>query len=133
VLPHAAREIFSEDQLMLQTQVVAKEEYFAQLAATGFAIMGHVRQQAFANLIALFYFGTKVFMRERNPLLKTFREWGLCVYSVEGDLNRQALELPLSEGNQNQNRAIIIQRLNEEAMKEYYRDLMLGVRFDYEK
>jgi dTDP-N-acetylfucosamine:lipid II N-acetylfucosaminyltransferase len=133
VLPQAAREIFGEDQLMLQTQVVAKEEYFAQLAATGFAVMGHVRQQAFANLIALFYFGTKVFMRERNPLLKTFREWGLRVYSVEADLNRQALELPLSESDQKQNRAIIIQRLNEEAMKEYYRDLILGRRFDYEK
>jgi hypothetical protein len=113
--------------------VIAKEEYFAQLAATGFAIMGHLRQQAFANLIALFYFGTKVFMRERNPLLKTFREWGLRVYSVEGELNRQALELPLSQSDQMQNRAIIIQRLNEEAMKEYYRDLILGRRFDYEK
>ena len=133
VLPNAAHEIFSREQLILQTQVIYREEYFSQLAPTGFAIMGHMRQQAFANLIALFYFGTKVFMREKNPLLKTFREWGLCVYSIEHDLNGKALELPLSEMNRTCNREIIIQRLNESAMKEYYRDLLLGSRFDYEK
>ena len=133
VLPGVAREIFGEDQLKLQTQVVAKEEYFSQLATTGFAVMGHLRQQAFANLIALFYFGTKVFMREKNPLLKTFREWGLRVYSVENELNPDALTSPLSESDRTHNRAIIHQHLNENAMRNYYRDLLLGARFDYEK
>lgn len=133
VLPAAAYEIMSQHQLKLQTQVVAREEYFSQLASTGFAVMGHLRQQAFANLIALFYFGTKIFMREKNPLLKTFREWNLLVFSVENDLNRMSLESPLSNEEQKHNRAIIWQRLNEDSMKSYYRDLMLGVRFDYEK
>ena len=128
VLPVAAHEIIGQDQLKLQTQVVAKEEYFSQLASTGFAVMGHLRQQAFANLIALFYFGTKVFMRERNPLLKTFRVWGLHVYSVEGELNRTALATRLTDEEQQYNRAIIVQRLNEEAMKGYYRGLILGER-----
>jgi hypothetical protein len=128
VLPAAAHEIIGQHQLKLQTQVVAKEEYFSQLASTGFAVMGHLRQQAFANLIALFYFGTKVFMRERNPLLKTFREWGLYVYSVEGELSRNALATCLTDEEQQHNRAIIVQRLNEEAMKGYYRDLILGER-----
>jgi hypothetical protein len=128
VLPVAAHEIVGQDQLKLQTQVVAKEEYFSQLASTGFAVMGHLRQQAFANLIALFYFGTKVFMREKNPLLKTFREWGLHVYSVEGELSRTALATRLTDEEQQHNRAIVIQRLNEEAMKGYYRDLILGER-----
>ena len=128
VLPAAAYEIIRQDQLKLQTQVVAKEEYFSQLASTGFAVMGHLRQQAFANLIALFYFGTKVFMREKNPLLKTFREWGLHVYSVEGELSRTALATRLTDEEQQHNRAIIVQRLNEEAMKGYYRDLISGQR-----
>ncbi len=128
VLPAAAHEIIGQDQLKLQTQVVAKEEYFSQLASTGFAVMGHLRQQAFANLIALFYFGTKVFMREKNPLLKTFREWGLHVYSVEGELSRTALSKRLTNEEQLHNRAIIVKRLNEEAMKGYYRDLILGER-----
>jgi dTDP-N-acetylfucosamine:lipid II N-acetylfucosaminyltransferase len=128
VLPAAAYEIIGQDQLKLQTQVVAKEEYFSQLASTGFAVMGHLRQQAFANLIALFYFGTKVFMREKNPLLKTFREWGLHVYSVEGELSRTALATRLTDEEQQYNRAIIVQRLSEQAMKGYYRDLILGER-----
>jgi hypothetical protein len=128
VLPGESRKIFGEDQLILQTQIVPKDEYFGQLAATGFAIMGHLRQQAFANLIALFYFGTKVFMREKNPLLKTFRNWGLHVFSVENDLNKEALASPLSDKDQEHNRAVIMQHLNEVAMKGYYRDLILGPR-----
>jgi dTDP-N-acetylfucosamine:lipid II N-acetylfucosaminyltransferase len=133
VLPSAAREYFKETQLQLQTHVIAREEYFAQLARTGFAIMGHLRQQAFANLIALFYFGSKVFMRNKNPLLKTFREWGLYVYSVEDDLSINSLEAILSESEQEHNRRIIVERLNEDAMKSYYRDLILGQRFESEK
>jgi hypothetical protein len=133
VLPNAAHEIIGQDQLKLQTQVVPKEEYFSQLASTGFAVMGHQRQQAFANLIALFYFGTKIFLREKNPLLKTFREWGLLVFSIEGDLSNDALRSTLSESDQKHNRAIIEQRLNEDAMKGYYRDLILGQRFNQEK
>jgi hypothetical protein len=133
VLPGAAFEIFGHDQLKLQTHIVTKEEYFSQLAPIGFAIMGHLRQQAFANLIALFYFGTKVFMREKNPLLKTFREWGLHVYSVEGELSQSSLATHLTEQEQHHNRTIIVQRLNEESMRGYYRDLILGQRFEGEK
>ena len=133
VLPGAADAIFSINQLTLQTQVVHKDEYFSQLSECGFAIMGHIRQQAFANLIALFYFGTKVFLRRKNPLLKTFREWGLRVFCVESDLNRKALESPLSDADQQHNRSIILERLNEHEMEVCYRDLILGKRFDHEK
>jgi dTDP-N-acetylfucosamine:lipid II N-acetylfucosaminyltransferase len=133
VLPGAADAIFSSSQLTLQTQVVHKDEYFSQLSECGFAIMGHIRQQAFANLIALFYFGTKVFLRRKNPLLKTFREWGLRVFCVESDLNRKALESPLSDADQKHNRSIILERLNEHEMEVCYRDLILGKRLDHEK
>jgi dTDP-N-acetylfucosamine:lipid II N-acetylfucosaminyltransferase len=133
VLPAAALEIFPESQLKLQTQVVGRDEYFSQLSECGFAIMGHIRQQAFANLIALFYFGAKVFLRQRNPLLKTFRDWGLCVFCVESDLSLKALESPLPEADQQHNRAVILQRLNEQEMESCYRDLILGQRFEDEK
>jgi hypothetical protein len=133
VLPAASREFFDERQLKLQTELMDKHAYFAHIATTGFAVMGHLRQQAFANLIALFYFGTKVFMREKNPLLKTFREWGLHVYSVERELTAEALQQPLDEAMQQHNRAIISARLSEDAMREYYRGLILGKRFDHEK
>jgi dTDP-N-acetylfucosamine:lipid II N-acetylfucosaminyltransferase len=126
VLPAATRELFDEKQLTLQTELMDKHAYFTHIATTGFAVMGHLRQQAFANLIALFYFGTKVFMRDKNPLLKTFREWGLHVYSVERELSVEALQQPLDELMQQHNRAIIMARLNEDAMREYYRGLILA-------
>ena len=90
--------------------------------------MGHIRQQAFANLIALFYFGAKVFLREANPLLGTFRSWGLHVFSVEHDLSSEALAHILPAEHQQQNRSIIRERLNDEVMRGYFRNLLLGSR-----
>lgn len=133
VLPSACRELFDEHQLILQTELMDKHTYFTHIATTGFAVMGHLRQQAFANLIALFYFGTKVFMRDKNPLFKTFREWGLYVYSVERELSVEALQQPLDETMRQHNRSIITARLSEDAMRDYYRGLILGNRFDHEK
>jgi dTDP-N-acetylfucosamine:lipid II N-acetylfucosaminyltransferase len=128
VLPSAALTIFDNLQLELQTTMVSKTAYFERLSSIGFAVMGHLRQQAFGNLIALFYFGTKVFLREANPLLGTFRSWGLHVFSVEHDLSAEALAHILPVDQQQQNRSIIFERLNEEVMRGYFRNLLLGSR-----
>lgn len=128
VMPEVAYTIFDAKQLELQTTMVSKQVYFERLTSTGFAVMGHIRQQAFANLIALFYFGTKVFIREANPLLETFRSWGLHVFSVEHDLSAEALAQTLPAEQQRKNRSIIQERLNEDAMRGYYRNLLLGSR-----
>jgi hypothetical protein len=128
VIPEMAFTIFDKSQLELQTTMVSKQVYFERLSSTGFALMGHTRQQAFANVVALFYFGTKVFMREANPLLNTFRSWGLHVFSVEYDLSAEALEHTLPTEMQNRNRSIIQERLNEDVMRGHYRNLLLGSR-----
>lgn len=128
VLPSAVEALFTHEQLELQTAMISKEAYFERLASTGFAVMGHRRQQAFANIAALCYFGTKVFLREENPLLKTFRAWGLYVFSVEKELSADALSHVLSEEMRKHNRAIIVARLNEESMRAHYRNLLFGDR-----
>lgn len=128
VMPEVAYTIFDTAQLELQTTMVSKQVYFERLSSTGFAVMGHIRQQAFANLIALFYFGAKVFLREANPLLGTFRSWGLHVFSVEHDLSSEALAHILPAEHQQQNRSIIRERLNDEVMRGYFRNLLLGSR-----
>ena len=113
--------------------MVSKQVYFERLSSTGFAVMGHIRQQAFANVVALFYFGTKVFMREANPLLKTFRSWGLHVFSVEYDLSAEALAQILPTEMQKRNRSIIQEQLNEDVMRRHYRNLLFGSRNESRK
>jgi dTDP-N-acetylfucosamine:lipid II N-acetylfucosaminyltransferase len=128
LLPPIAQSLFHNDQVVFQMEYMDKQRYFELLSTTGFAVMGHTRQQAFANIVALLYFGAKVFLRNRNPLLETFRSWGLIVFSVESDLNATALADPLSADDQAKNQEFISLHLNENRMREYYRDVMLTDR-----
>jgi dTDP-N-acetylfucosamine:lipid II N-acetylfucosaminyltransferase len=125
VLQDEATKALPKDQVEFQLEYISKQTYFEQLSNTGFAIMGHIRQQAFANIVALLYFGAKVFLRERNPLLRLFRSWGVALYSVEYDLNKAALDTPLDVELRASNRKAIEAHLSEERMRGYYRNLML--------
>ena len=122
--PALFHEIYPSHKIHLQENNLPKEEYYRMLQRMSFAIMGHIRQQAFANIIALLYFGAKVFLRKRNPLIHTFQQWGLQLFCVEDDLNSGALSHPLSQELQEKNRAIIDQLLSEQHMESYYRDLV---------
>jgi dTDP-N-acetylfucosamine:lipid II N-acetylfucosaminyltransferase len=125
VLQEEASKVLPDGQVEFQLEYISKQAYFEQLSNTGFAIMGHIRQQAFANIVALLYFGAKVFLRERNPLFHLYRSWGVTLYSVERDLNKAALEVPLDVEQRAANRKAIEEHLSEERMRGYYRNLML--------
>ncbi|MFM7815211.1 MAG: hypothetical protein ACKO66_11910, partial [Flavobacteriales bacterium] len=101
-----------------------KEDYFNALSSVGFAVMGHYRQQAFANIIALLYFGSKVFLNAQNPLLASFQSWGLHVYDHDLDLTQASLSETLPEEKQKENRDVIERLLGEESMRSYYRNLI---------
>jgi len=128
ILPVESAKLLPPEQVYFQRDYITKQEYFQQLSDTGFAIMGHIRQQAFANIVALIYFGAKVFLRERNPLFHLYRSWGVVLFSIEGNLTADALSIPLDVEVRKANRKAIEAHLNEERMRGYYRDLMLSDR-----
>ncbi|MFM7309413.1 MAG: TDP-N-acetylfucosamine:lipid II N-acetylfucosaminyltransferase [Flavobacteriales bacterium] len=123
-LPAVAQEKFQGLKIQFQTQHLSKEDYFKALSSVGFAIMGHYRQQAFANIIALLYFGSKVFLNAQNPLLASFQSWGLHVYDHDLDLTQASLSETLPEEKQKENRDVIERLLGEESMCSYYRNLI---------
>ena len=73
-------------QFVPELDYVSLEEYRATLRKVGVAIFGHCRQEASGNIVALLRSGAKVFLRERNFLLKHYRDLGFIVFSVEKDL-----------------------------------------------
>ena len=123
-LPALVNQKFSDLNIQFQTEHLSKEAYFKSLSTVGFAIMGHYRQQAFANIIALLYFGAKVYLNVQNPLLTSFQSWGLHIYNTDLDLSQTALRETLSEEKQKENRNVIKQLLDEANMRTYYRNII---------
>lgn len=85
-----------KDQFVPELKYVSLAEYEETLRKVGVAIFGHCRQEASGNIVALLRSGAKVFLREKNFLLKHYRDLGFIVYSVEKDLKTIADLQPLT-------------------------------------
>ena len=74
-----------------------REEYFNVIGKAQVALFGQKRQEASGNISRLLTLGTKVFLREENPLLKYYRDKGYIIYSFEKDLKQISDLSPLTE------------------------------------
>ncbi|MFP4560169.1 MAG: TDP-N-acetylfucosamine:lipid II N-acetylfucosaminyltransferase [Thiohalorhabdus sp.] len=73
------------------------EEYLEKIRSCSNIIMNHIRQQAAGNISLMLFMGAKVFLHNRNPLYRFYRDLNLPVYSLD-ELSRDPalldLELP---------------------------------------
>ena len=76
-----------QDKFLPILDFLPREEYFSRIDAAQVAIFGQKRQEATGNIGRLLIMGTKVFMREDNPLYHYYKSKGYIVYSFEKDLN----------------------------------------------
>ncbi len=83
-------------------------EYYAKFLQANAFIFGHFRQCAVGNILMAFYFGGKVFLSNRNPLLKTYRQGGFSVYSIEDDLTEEFAISPLDNEQRQKNRDLVM-------------------------
>ncbi len=65
---------------------VERNQYYESLSKTGIAIFGQNRQEAAGNIGPLLKYGAKVFLREKNNMLKYYKDKGYIIFSVEKDL-----------------------------------------------
>ena len=83
-------------------------EYYSKFLQANAFIFGHFRQCAVGNILMAFYFGGKVFLSNRNPLLKTYRQGGFSVYSIEDDLTEEFAISPLDNEQRQKNRNLVM-------------------------
>lgn len=94
------------------------EEYNEFLDSIPVAIFGAMRQEAAGNIMRLLKSGTKIYLREKNPLYQYYKEKGFLVFSFERELN-DILDLqPLTEEEQLYNMQVA------ERIQVYYEDFM---------
>lgn len=83
-----------------------KEEYFSIINKPQVALFGQKRQEASGNISRLLIEGTKIFLREDNPLLGYYRDKGYYVFSFENDLRTIEDLSPLTYDEQVHNRKV---------------------------
>ena len=98
------------------------DEYNKFLDSIPVAIFGALRQEAAGNIMRLLRSGTKVFLRDGNPLLSYYREKGFIIFSFERDLNSLEDLQPLSQEQQlcNMKTAIDTQIFYEDYMPTFF-------------
>lgn len=79
-------------------------------------ILSAWRQESQGTAIMGFYMGIKVYMSERSPLYKWFKDCGFVVFALE-DADQSSFEEPLPSDYQLHNRNLVITRYNEDAFE----------------
>jgi len=77
---------FNEEFIALRT-FLPITEYNEIVRSCGIVIMNHYRQQAFGNVIACLWMGSKLYLSEKNIIFSYLKRLGIIIFSVENDLN----------------------------------------------
>ena len=99
-------------------------EYFSQVSNCYAAIFNSVRQQAMGNIIVSLYCGSKVFLRQENPIYLFLKKQNAVVFSIQKDLNQAALKEPLSADIKARNRNVIRNLYSDETLDKKTRYLL---------
>lgn len=83
-------------------------EYYAKFLQANAFVFGHFRQCAVGNILMAMYFGGKVFLSNRNPLLKMYKESGFYIYSIEDDLTEEFAIMPLDNEQRSNNKNLVL-------------------------
>ena len=68
------------------------------LQSCGNVIMGHIRQQALGNIVAMLYVGAKLYFYKDSVTYTFFKNHGFTVFTIEElEQNPKLLELPLDQ------------------------------------
>ena len=98
---------------------IPSEEYYSLFLQANCFIFGHYRQCAVGNILMALYFGGKVFLYNKNPLLKMYRDLGFFIYSIDEELSEETAltQLPIKQRNHNRNLVMNIAS-EEESLKQ---------------
>lgn len=92
------------------------EEYNQTISTCSIVVMNHLRQQAVGNIVIMMFFGAKVFLDNKNPVYKFFKNNGAIIFGMD-ELTDENINVELTKDEQHTNKKIL---------KKYWtRDVML--------
>jgi hypothetical protein len=124
----SGQHIFGDDFVPLM-DFMPIDKYNQIISNCSIAIMNHLRQQAVGNIIAMMYFGAKVFLNKDNPVYWFFKKNGAIVFTME-ELSIESISVSLSMEEVETNRNIIKQYWSRNIMMEKTKRLIETVKSD---
>jgi len=100
------------------TDFMPLTEYNKILSSCAIAIMNNYRQQAVGTILSMVYFGTKIFLSNKNTLFHYLKRIGVHVYSIEDELKTKIDLVPLTDEIKEKNRELIKNEINSEYLAE---------------
>lgn len=91
----------------LQKEFIPSSRYCKMVSACKVAVFGHIRQQALGNICLCLFFGKKVFLWKDSLSYLFLKGLGCHIFSIDEDLNTQAIESPLTKAQIQKNQELI--------------------------
>lgn len=92
-------------------------DYTALMASCSVAIYGNWRQEAVGNIMVSLYLGAKVFISNKNPILKWAIRHGFIVFELES-ITQSSIDSPLNQISRENNRNILLQQYDSRTLNE---------------
>ncbi len=100
------------DRVSFVTDYMAMDEFNHMLLSATHFVYGNWRQEAVGNILTALYFGGKVFLSTKNPLLADLKMKGFFIYSLEEIDSSFFIPLPLDY--KYHNRDLVISSYNSD-------------------
>lgn len=84
------------------------QQYYSLFLNANSFVFGHYRQCAVGNILMALYFGGKVFLFEKNPLLEMYRKFGFIIFSIDNDLSETEVTSLLTLKQRKKNRDLVL-------------------------
>lgn len=107
-------------------------EYYAKFLQANAFIFGHFRQCAVGNILMALYFGGKVFLSNRNPLLPMYKKSGFYIYSIEDDLSESFALKPLDDEQRKKNLDLVMSIASYESSIDQLRNVFGKIKADFQ-
>ena len=97
-----------------QNNFLSLNQYYENLSRVEMFVFNSKRQQGIGNLIALFYFGAKVFINKENLLYKYYIKLGFKIFTTKDFYNELIVGefLPLSDKTKKHNKEIVLKNFS---------------------
>lgn len=109
------------------------EDYNNIIMSCGVAIFNNRRQQAVGNILALLWFGSKVFLSYKSTFYAFLKSLSIHVYSFENDLNENSINVLLSDKEIEHNRGVLKRVLSTEMLNEQLKQTIDSLLLDNHK
>ncbi len=98
--------------------------YYKRLSQTGFAVFNFRWQESLGNIVFLIWNGAKIFLKQESSVYRQFVAWGLHVFTIDHQLNKENITELLTMEKRQENRIIIEKLFSEHKIREYWERLL---------